>query len=245
MKLVKNDGSMRTVFCHRLDVRIPHIHGNSLYRRPLFPRQGSEKIFQRIAAPSPAHKEYSSRLPIDDYRQVAVLFLHRYLINGKQNGISNILFFIPVLESLLVNIFYRFPIKAEMIRNLPDRHHFAEFQDIPGQSSGHPQTGLHKAQVFDDNPAGAASNLPVTVAYHSPRIENIQIPDHPLVVGMNPVCFSLAYMTDRSIPLVGFYSYLYFFLGVVYHMITDFREGITVISIPRSCLPSFLAEAQG
>jgi hypothetical protein len=52
MKLVKDDGSLRTGIRHRFDIWIPHIHGNCPYRITLFLRQGYEKVFYCFNAPS-------------------------------------------------------------------------------------------------------------------------------------------------------------------------------------------------
>ena len=78
-----------------------------------------------------------------------------------------------------MNLFDHSSVRATMIGNLPDRLYFAEFQDIPGQSSGHLHPVFLKTMVLHDAPpAGLASCL-------VPRIEDINISNHSLAFVMH------------------------------------------------------------
>jgi hypothetical protein len=64
---------------------------------------------------------------------------------------------------------------------------------------------VHETEIFNNDTTPLASNLPVTISNPRHRPENIHVPDHPPVIGMNALSGTMANMTYRLEAFTRFY----------------------------------------
>lgn len=80
VKLIEHDRRLRTTFLHRLDIRVPHIHGDRFNSCSLLIIERVKKRFEGFIAPVLANP---AGLPIDDHGQIVVPFSQGNLIDGE------------------------------------------------------------------------------------------------------------------------------------------------------------------
>jgi hypothetical protein len=108
-----------------------------------------------------------------------------------------------------------------MTGNIPNRQKTAKLQNITRQSPGNPQVNIHESQVFHNDTALSASDLPVTVLYPRLRSKNVHVTDYSPVIGMNAMSRTLAHVTYRPIAFIRLYRYLNFLALAVKELMGD------------------------
>ena len=215
MKLIEDDRRLRKAFLHRLDVRIPHVHGNGFNGCFLLIGEGIKERFERLVAPVLSDPKNPAGLPVDNHGQIMMPFSQRDLIHGQKLRDPDLFSGIFFLKMLFMKLFYRLPVQIEMTGNIPNGQKPAQLQNITGQSPGYSQMKIHEPEVFNNDTAPAASDLPVTVSNPRLRLENVHVTDHPAVIGMNPLSGSLANVTYRPVASIRFYRYPDFLASAV------------------------------
>src|SRR4030043_774014 len=218
MKLIKDNVSPWTALFYCLDIGIPHVHSNSLYRISLFLRKRIKEILQGFVFPPFTYPQDSANLPVDNDGKIMMSFLQRDFIYCKQSRIPYVLMRKFLDKMSFMNIFYRLPIKTQMLCHLRYRHVPTEFKNIGCKSSGNSLAGIHQPQILYHIATPLAFHCPVEHKENGLCIEDIEIPDWSLIVRVYFLYASLTVVAYRIISLIWLYAYCYNLLKGIYHL---------------------------
>jgi len=177
MKLVKDDGTIRTMFFHRFDIWIPHIHSHSFYALFNFWRKLTEELLQGVFPSALPYPQNFTTLPVNHHRQVFVPLLKGDFVHSQKLGAANIWQGKSFLKEAFTNILYRLPVQLQVLRNLFYGQDLTKIPNIlsPADRRDDSCIGLYQTQILHHQPTPIASERPVSISDQGPSPKDIQI----------------------------------------------------------------------
>ena len=186
MEEIEDNLDMRDFLLHGQDVRIPHVHSDSLNLSSILFRHFIEEGHQGGSLAVLSHPDHSSTQIIQDDRQVSVSLADGDLVDSQNTKFPIIGLAKLLLQEVLVDFSDSLPVQSQMVGHFFDGQHLAELVNIAGQSFCHPLIRNKQLQVFgQDALAGRTENLAVLTAEPNPSRSKVEVSDDSCLLAVN------------------------------------------------------------